>query len=256
MKKKLEGNSYLYITKNNEYMSNKKTIIITGANRGLGLALTEKLAAEGNTIIMVCRDSENARKVFKSLQSAGLSVVIKYADIAIPQQIDTIFESIYNEFKSVDVLINNAAINIDGEKTSLETLSLETIEKTFNTNIIGSMWMSKKALPLLKNAAEGRIINFSSGLGHLTVPRMGPFPAYSISKTAVNSLTHYLAEELKDTNISVVSVDPGWVRTDLGGPNAPLAIEEGIDTPYWLATVEKDKLENGKFYKEKSVITW
>jgi NAD(P)-dependent dehydrogenase (short-subunit alcohol dehydrogenase family) len=116
--------------------------------------------------------------------------------------------------------------------------------------------MCKELIPLLKKSQSGRIINFSSGLGQLSVPRMGPFPAYSMSKTAVNALTKVLADEVKDSSIIVTSVDPGWVATDMGGPNAMLSIDEGIDTPFWLATAPASELHSGYFYKERKILDW
>ena len=109
---------------------------------------------------------------------------------------------------------------------------------------------------LVKKSDSGRIVNFSSGLGQLTVPRMGGIPAYSSSKTAINAITKILADELKDTNVIVTSTDPGWVKTDLGSDAAPLTIEEGMETPVWLATCDASELTSGEMYKEKKILGW
>ena len=116
--------------------------------------------------------------------------------------------------------------------------------------------MCQKFLPLLTKAPKARIINFSSGLGQLTVPRMGYYPVYSISKTSVNAITKNLAFELEETNVKVFSVDPGWIRTRLGGSEAPLSIEEGIDTAIYLATEPINKLQTGEFYQERKILGW
>jgi NAD(P)-dependent dehydrogenase (short-subunit alcohol dehydrogenase family) len=97
----------------------------------------------------------------------------------------------------------------------------------------------------MRASKDGRIINFSSGLGQLGVPRMGPMPAYSMSKTIVNAITKNLAEELKNTNIIVTSVDPGWVLTDMGGPNAMLTIPEVLILPIGLATAPAHEKSRG-----------
>ncbi len=123
-------------------------------------------------------------------------------------------------------------------------------------NLRGTILMCKYFIPLLKKSDSGRIINFSSGLGQLSFLRTGPYPSYSISKTAVNAVTKILADELKNTKIMVFSVDPGWVKTDMGGPMAPLSIEEGIDTPVWLALAPEKELKSGYFYKERKIIEW
>jgi len=85
---------------------------------------------------------------------------------------------------------------------------------------------------------------------------MGPHSSYSISKTAVNAISKILTDELRNTNIIVNSVDPGWIRTDMGGPNAPLSTEEGIDTAIWLATEKPENIKSGYFYKERKIIEW
>ncbi|MFO8008780.1 MAG: SDR family NAD(P)-dependent oxidoreductase, partial [Candidatus Brocadiia bacterium] len=92
--------------------------------------------------------------------------------------------------------------------------------------------------------------------GRLTPPHAGNYPAYSISKAAVNGLTKVLAGELEGTGIIVASVDPGWVRTDMGGPEAPLSVEEGVETPLWLATAPAEEIETGCLYSQKEAITW
>lgn len=234
----------------------QRIILITGANRGLGYALSDALSADGEKVIMVCRDKQKGQAAIEKLQSQGREVVLKVADTSNLDAIDKLSEEIAAEFGHIDVLINNAAINIDRDDTRIENIELELLESTMQTNFTGPLWMCKKFIPLIKKSKEGRIINFSSGLGQLTVPRMGPYPAYSISKTAINALTKILAEEVKDDNILVVSLDPGWVRTDLGGPNAMLSIEEGIETPYWLATEDCKNITTGECYKEKKILGW
>lgn len=234
----------------------KKTAIITGANRGLGKALSIKLAQQGIYVILVSRDAAKAEPVLAEITQAGGEGTIKTCDIASLESIQACTNSIKQDFTSIDILINCAAINIDTPTDSIENLEPKLIEQTLATNFYGTLWMSKHTLPLLKQSAEARIINFSSGLGQLSVPRMGNAPAYSMSKTIVNAITKILADELKETSIKVFSVDPGWVLTDMGGPQAMLTIPEGIDTPYWLATTDAENLQSGEFYKERSILGW
>jgi len=233
-----------------------KIILITGSNRGLGFGMSEKLAKMGATVVMVARNKNAGEASFKKLKEQNLNVILKLADVENITDIENLYKSVSSEFDHIDVLINNAGINPEPPITTIETLDLKIFEKIMNVNLRGTIVMCKYFIPLLKKSASGRIINFSSGLGQLTPDRMGPYPSYSISKTAVNAVTKILADELKNTNILVFSVDPGWVKTDLGGPAAPLSIEQGIDTPVWLATEKPEKLKSGYFYKERKIIDW
>lgn len=233
-----------------------KIALITGATRGLGFAMSEKLASLGFKVIMACRDEKTGMVSHKKLADKGLSVIFEVCDVEKISDIDNLYNSVSKKFDYLDVLINNAGINIEPGSTKIENIDLKLFEKIMNVNLRGSLYMCSKFIPMLKKSKDARIINFSSGLGQLSVPRMGPYPTYSISKTAVNQLTWFLAEELKNTTVKVFSVDPGWVKTDMGGPNAMLEIHEGIDTPIWLATEDEKKLKSGFFYKERKILGW
>jgi len=233
-----------------------KIVVITGANRGLGYAMSEKIASMGATVIMGCRDLKKGKEAAQKLLAKGLTVKAMTVDVGNTESIDAFSKTLASQYNTIDVLINNAAISNEPGGTVIETIDLTYFRQIMDTNVLGTLWMCRNLLTLLKKSADGRIINFSSGLGQLTVPRMGPCPTYSISKTAVNAITKILADEVKETNITVFSVDPGWVKTDLGGPNAMLEIPEGIDTSVWLASTEKKNLVTGEFYKERTILGW
>jgi NAD(P)-dependent dehydrogenase (short-subunit alcohol dehydrogenase family) len=128
------------------------------------------------------------------------------------------------------------------------------LEKSFLTNTVGAVLVSQAFLPLLSRARQGRIINISSGLGSLSQMEANS-PTYSISKTALNAVTRQFAAALKDKGISVNSVCPGWVRTEMGGPNAPRSVEEGAEGIVWLATEAPAGL-TGNFIRDHQVIDW
>ncbi len=235
---------------------NKKIALITGANRGLGFAMSEKLATLGIKVIMVCRNKNSGNEAFLKLKEKNLDVVLKIADVENINDIENLYKNISSEFSYLDILINNAAVNLENEKVTIENIDINCFQKVMNINLRGPVLMCKHFIPMLRKSESGRIINFSSGLGQLSLPRTGPYPSYSISKTAINALTKILADELKNTKILVFSVDPGWVKTDMGGPYAPLPIEKGIDTPVWLATAPENELISGYFYKERKIIEW
>ncbi|MBP7791786.1 MAG: SDR family NAD(P)-dependent oxidoreductase [Candidatus Goldbacteria bacterium] len=233
-----------------------KIALITGATRGLGFAMSEKLAVLGFKVIMACREEKTGKSSHKKLKDKGLNVFLEICDVEKISDIDKISGSVSKKFDHLDVLINNAGINIEPASVKIENIDLKIFEKIMNVNLRGSLYVCSKFIPMLKKSMDARIINFSSGLGQLSLPRTGPYPSYSISKTAVNQLTWFLADELKDTTVKAFSVDPGWVKTDLGGPDAMLEINEGIDTPVWLATEDASKLKSGFFYKERQIIPW
>ncbi len=233
-----------------------KIALITGATRGLGFAMSEKLVTLGFKVIMACREEKTGKVSYERLKNKGLPVLFEICDVEKVSDIENLYSSVSKKIDHLDVLINNAGINIEPPTTKIENIDLQLFEKIMNVNLRGSLYMCSKFIPLLKKSNDARIINFSSGLAHLSIPRMGPYPTYSISKTAVNQLTWFLAEELKNTTVKVFSVDPGWVKTDMGGPNAMLEIEQGIDTPIWLATEDASNLKSGFFYKERKIIPW
>ncbi len=233
-----------------------KIALVTGANRGLGFAISEKLATMGAKVIMVCRNKESGEEAVKKLSERNMDVVLKTADVGKTEDIDKLHDEISKEYDKIDILVNNAGMNNESPETTIETIDLDVLNKIMQVNFVGTLVMCRKFAHMVKKSDDGRIINFGSGLGQLTPARMGPFPSYSISKNAVNMVTKILADNLKDTNVKVVSLDPGWVKTDMGGPDAMLEIPEGIDTPVWLATADPSEIKSGYFYKERKIIDW
>jgi len=233
-----------------------RVIVVTGANRGLGFATAEALAKTGTRVVLGCRNEGQGKAAEAKLKEQGLDVSFFKVDQASSASVGDFADAVIKHYGHVDVLINNAATNMDETNTSIRNISEGMLRKTFDINFFGLVWLCRAFADHIAKSDAGRIINYSSGLGQLTVPRMGPYPAYSMSKTAVNAITKNLAEELKDTPVKVVSVDPGWVRTDMGGPNAMLPIEEGIDTTVWLATAPSEEIESGCFYKERKQLGW
>ncbi|MFP4465552.1 MAG: SDR family oxidoreductase [Candidatus Goldiibacteriota bacterium] len=234
----------------------EKIVLITGANKGIGLGMAEKLGKMGAHIIMVCRNEEKGKKALEHIKKENINASLYIADIGSTDSIEKLHDEVSKDYDKIDVLVNNAGVSLGEGPATTETTDLEKLRKTMDINFIGTFWMCKKFTHMVKKSDSGRIINFSSGLGQLTVPRMGGMPAYSSSKTAVNAITKILADELKDTPVIVASVDPGWVRTDLGSDAAPLSIEEGIDTPVWLASADASEITTGEMYKERKIIGW
>ena len=230
-----------------------KTVMITGANRGLGKEVARQLAQKGFRVLMTGRDRKKLKKAAKEVkESTGHSDIhIFELDMTSPQHLHTIASKVAAKTGQLDVLINNAGIFIDSQDST--NVSRVALEQTLDTNFYGPVRLTQEMLPLLRKGKNARIINVSSGMGALTNMGRG-HAAYRISKTALNGFTTNLAADLCDEHILVVAVCPGWVKTDMGGANADRDIEMGGASISQLAW--KDNLETGRFYRDGRIIAW
>jgi NAD(P)-dependent dehydrogenase (short-subunit alcohol dehydrogenase family) len=238
-------------------MPANRVALVTGANKGLGLEIARQLAAKGITVVLGARDEAKGSSAAESLRQQGLDAHHVRLDVTDPGTIAPLAGRLKEKFGRLDILVNNAAIAHPLDIPPSAT-PLKTIREVFDTNFFGVIAVTQALLPLLRQGPSGRIVNVSSGLGSLT--RLsdpswefsGTNPlGYNASKTALNAFTVSLATELRDSPIKVNSADPDWVRTDMGGPNATHSVEEGADTPVWLATLPDDGPTGGFFHKRK-----
>lgn len=172
-------------------------------------------------------------------------------DVSNDESIKAAEEEVSKIFGKLDVLINNAAILSD--RSFSTNVSKQSVQEHLDTNFIGALMVSQAFLPMLMKCKEGRIINVSSQMGLLSEMGSGA-AAYRFSKAAINSLTTVMAADLSHTNIKVNSMYPGWVKTEMGGENAPKSIEEGADTIVWLATAPS--IATGKMFYERRETGW
>jgi NAD(P)-dependent dehydrogenase (short-subunit alcohol dehydrogenase family) len=232
-------------------MQSKKRIIVTGANRGLGLETCRQLSELGHQVILTARDINKASIAAKPLLNKKFDIKIYSLDVVNPQSIDK-FSSEMKKLGKIDCLINNAGVFLDNKNTpSVFDSEIDTIRQSMEVNVYGPLSLTQRIVPLMRG--KGSIVNISSGMGQLS-DMNSCCPGYRISKTALNALTRILSDELKDTSINVNSICPGWVKTDMGGINADRPIEEGVGTTVWLATNED--IPTGKFLRDKVVIPW
>ena len=232
----------------------RKIAVVTGANRGIGFEICRQLAAKGISVVLTSRDEAKGRMAVAKLRSQGLEIEFYQLDVTDVSGIQRLGGFLERKYGAADILVNNAGIMADAKGTGMLGVQLQIIRTTMETNVYGPLILCQVLIPLMRKKNYGRIVNISSGLGQLS-EMGGGTPAYRMSKTALNALTRTLAAELKGTNILVNSVCPGWVKTDMGGPNAVKTVAEGADTAVWLATLP-DGGASGGFYRDRKVISW
>jgi NAD(P)-dependent dehydrogenase (short-subunit alcohol dehydrogenase family) len=229
----------------------ERVALVSGGNRGLGYEVARQLAALGYTVVVGSRDLARGEEAAREL---GEGVVAKQLDVTDQESIERTIASIAGELGRLDVLVNNAGVEGGGWSTSATDVDLDEVRDTLETNLYGAWRLTQAALPLMRRNGYGRIVNLSSGMGQLS-DMGGHAPAYRVSKTGLNALTRMLTAELGGENILVNSCCPGWVRTDMGGPHANRSVEEGADTPVWLATLPDDGPRGG-FFRSREPIPW
>lgn len=232
----------------------QRTALITGANKGIGKEIARQLAQHGFAVFIGARDMAKGREAAEELCAAGFEATCIVLDVNDPVSIRTASGTFSQKADHLDVLVNNAGVLEDHGENILD-LNVEMLDRTFKANVSGPIQVIQEFLQYLrKSPTGGRIINVSSDAGSLT--KMSTYaPAYSISKTALNAVTRQFAGALKGDNIAVNCVDPGWVRTDMGGPSASRPVEKGAETIVWLAS-EAPQSETGKFWHDKQEAEW
>jgi NAD(P)-dependent dehydrogenase (short-subunit alcohol dehydrogenase family) len=229
----------------------ERVALVSGGNRGIGRQVAAELAALGYRVIIGSRDLKRGEKTASEL---GRGVVVRQLDVRDEESIARCMASIAEEFGRLDVLVNNAGVIGGGWRASAVNVDLDDVRDTLETNLYGAWRLTQAAVPLMRKQGYGRIVNLSSGMGQLS-DMGGQSPAYRVSKTGLNALTRILSAELERENILVNSCCPGWVRTDMGGRSAPRSVEQGADTPVWLATLPDDGPRGG-FFRDRRPIPW
>lgn len=193
------------------------TILITGANRGIGLELTKQYASDGDTVLACCRNPGDADALnsIKDIEILPLDVTD-----------DTSVKSLASTLKGrpIDILINNAGINL--EPQSFEEMDTVKWEETFRVNSIGPFRVIQALIENVKAGADKKLITISSKMGSVGNVYYGGSIAYSSSKSAVNMVMKIMANRFRDDGIIAVPLHPEWVRTDMGGPGARISTEE------------------------------
>jgi NAD(P)-dependent dehydrogenase (short-subunit alcohol dehydrogenase family) len=233
--------------------------LVTGANRGIGFEIARGLAAHGVRVLAGVRTAEKASAAAAEFRTASADVTPVVLDVANAGAIPGDLADIERTHGPVDILVNNAAILIDGPggfHASLFDMTDEVFRRTWETNVLGSAATMRSLIPGMVARGFGRVVNMSSRAGQLSGMGAG-FPAYRVSKAALNALTRIAAAEAaaSKADVKINACSPGWVRTEMGGPDALRSPAQGAETAVWLAMVGHDG-PNGEFYEEKKQLPW
>lgn len=246
--------------------SNTKIALITGANRGIGLETASQLATQDVFVIVSARNSEKLRETKLTFGKEHPEADFVQLDVTDMASIQMAREYVETKYGRLDILINNAGIAEEMSKPPINNsadISIDSIKQIYATNVFGVIAVTQAMLPLLRKSANGRIVNLSSGLGSLSRHSdvSSPFYhlktlAYNSSKAALNQFTIHLSEALHNTQIKVNSVSPGWVKTDLGGPYAPLQVADGAKIIVKAAMLPDEGPTGTFFTQDMAVIPW
>jgi NAD(P)-dependent dehydrogenase (short-subunit alcohol dehydrogenase family) len=229
------------------------TVLITGANRGIGLESARQLVRRGFHVVIAARDEASGRQSAEAINGDDGKATFLPLDVSNSASIRAAASNFATIADHLDVLVNNAGIYPDKGRSIL-ALARDQLDQTFQTNTFGPLEVTQAFLRYLRKAKAARVINVSSGYGQLD--GLSPDqPSYCLSKLALNGLTIMLSEALKADRIAVNSMCPDWVRTDMGGPEGDRSVEEGADTIVWLADEAPHSL-TGTFFRDREEIKW
>jgi len=228
----------------------KRTALITGANRGIGLAAARQLAELGYEVLLGTRNLEAGEEAARSLRRGGLAVIAMQVDLSNQESLEALFRDIKQSGRRVDVLINNAGVLYENQLLEISDLQ---IAESIAVHLTGPLFLIRALAPDMIACGYGRIVNVSSGWGAFAEGMGGP-GVYGVTKSALNALTLRAAQEFPPT-VKVNAMCPGWVRTRMSGQMGTKTPDEGADTAVWLATLPDDG-PSGGFFRDRKQIQW
>jgi NAD(P)-dependent dehydrogenase (short-subunit alcohol dehydrogenase family) len=235
-------------------MTARKIAIVTGGNRGLGLEIARQLMKADLFVVVGARDRAKCEAALADLKSTGTNVDAFQLDVNDTKSVRRFVEDLDKKHGAPGVLVNNAGVYPEETDAKIVDTPTSMWRETMETNLFGAVRMCREVVPLMKKLRYGRVVNMSSGLGQLQTMGEGS-PAYRVSKAALNALTRTLAAEVAGHGILVNSMSPGWVRTAMGGDDAPRSVEEGADTAVWLSLLPSNG-PTGQFFRDRKPIPW
>jgi NAD(P)-dependent dehydrogenase (short-subunit alcohol dehydrogenase family) len=239
-----------------------KIALVTGANKGIGLETSRQLAQAGVQVILAARDAAKGAAAAAQLKSEGLAVEALTLDVSSAASIAAAVREIDTKHGRLDILVNNAGVDAGDRTKKVSEQTMEAWRKTFDTNVFGLIAVTQAFMPLLERSPAGRIVNLSSILGSITLHADPKSPiyslklaAYNVSKSTVNAYTVQLAYELRNSKIKVNAVHPGHVKTDMGGPEAPMELADGAKSSVAMALIGPDG-PNGTYTHMGHALPW
>jgi len=232
---------------------NSPVAVVTGGNRGIGLEICKELSKVGCRVVLTSRDEEHGKQAAAKLGADKKNIVYHKLDVTDSKDIETLRDWILKMYGRVDMLINNAGVYLD-KGTSVFNVDEKIVKETLDVNFYGAFNICRALVPIMRQNGYGRIVNISSGYGAMS-EMAGYHAAYRISKAALNALTLIMADELRDGDIKVNAVCPGWVNTDMGGRMAPVSAEKAAKDIVYVALMD-EKGPTGSFFRRKKPIEW
>lgn len=233
-------------------MDQQRVAVVTGANRGIGLATVQGLRAAGFQVVLTARNEAAGQA-----EAVKLGVAFHPLDVTSDASVTTLAEWVDRTYGRCDVLINNAGLMLDRGQSILR-VGMDTFQQTLNANTLGPLRLAQAFVPLMRRNKYGRIVNLSTTMAQFGNGTSGlgrGYGAYRTSKAALNAITVILAAELANTGILVNAMHPGWVQTEMGGAGAQLPPEAGADTVIHLSTLPEGG-PTGGFFEQRQQIAW